>query len=184
VQATPPQGVAGECGRGFPMRRSTVNLAAADAHSRTAGASRIVWSAPSSSRHPAPPRRDARLHATCSPSPRPRRPARRRRRELLRLVVAQRGCFLERRDPRRLLRQPSPPARRSTPCVRAPAHEDILAKVLTSVFVGLDGALNEFEIDIAPGGLPNLRVATSSCTASAIHSWAYRTPRLDRPKLR
>jgi magnesium chelatase family protein len=34
--------------------------------------------------------------------------------------------------------------------------ERILVKVLTGAMVGLDGALVDVEIDVAPGGMPNL----------------------------
>ena len=34
----------------------------------------------------------------------------------------------------------------------------MLAKVLTGAVVGLDGALVEVEVDIAPGGMPNVLV--------------------------
>ena len=34
----------------------------------------------------------------------------------------------------------------------------MLAKVLTGAVVGLDGALVEVEVDIAPGGMPNFLV--------------------------
>ena len=41
----------------------------------------------------------------------------------------------------------------------------MLAKVLTGAVVGLDGALVEVEVDIAPGGLPNFLIVGLPDTA-------------------
>jgi hypothetical protein len=35
----------------------------------------------------------------------------------------------------------------------------MLAKVLTGAVVGLDGALVDVEVDVAPGGMPNFLVS-------------------------
>jgi hypothetical protein len=39
----------------------------------------------------------------------------------------------------------------------------MLAKVLTGAVVGLDGALVDVEVDVAPGGMPNFLAVAGSC---------------------